>query len=178
MNHRHDPLLTYGCIVIHAYRPTYQVDTIKLTLHTVAQSGADLWCGSGVVSTRSNGYWVSSTFRHALLCSQGEGGSYIDIGMGRFVNERFKATFLPIWHLADINSHFVSDCSREVRTGGSRGKCTCFTPNPFSITGTVLMWHVSECVPGVLSIYISLRRWSGTPAQRLIYLKLVYSFMM
>ena len=42
----------------------------------------------------------------------------------------------------------------EVRTEGSRGKCTCFTPKQFSITGTVLMLHVSEFVPGVLSIYL------------------------
>ena len=80
----------------------------------------------------------------------------------RFVNERFKASFLPIWHMADINNHFVSDCTREVRTEGSRGKCACFTPNPFSITGTVSVRHVSVCVPGVLFIYISLRRWRST----------------
>ena len=72
----------------------------------------------------------------------------------RYVNERFKASFLPMWHMTDINNHFVSDCTREVRTEGSRGKCTCFTPNAFSITGTVSIRHVSECVPGVLSIYI------------------------
>ena len=56
--------------------------------------------------------------------------------------------------MADINNHFVSDCTREVRTEGSRGKCTCFPPNSFGVTGTVSIWHVSECVPGVLSIYI------------------------
>ena len=28
--------------------------------------------------------------------------------------------------MADINNHFVSDCTIEVRTEGSRGKCTCF----------------------------------------------------
>ena len=86
----------------------------------------------------------------------------------RFVNERFKASFLPMWHMADINNHIVSDCTREVRTEGSRRKCTCFTPNPFNITGTVLIWQVSVCVPGVLSINISLRRCRSTPAQRLI----------
>ena len=36
----------------------------------------------------------------------------------RFVNERFKASFLPMWHMADINNHFVSDCTR----GADRGK--------------------------------------------------------
>ena len=36
------------------------------------------------------------------------------------------------------------------------------------ITGTIIIWHVSECVPDVLSIYISLRRWRNTPTQRLI----------
>ena len=52
-----------------------------------------------------------------------------------------------------VNNHFASDCTREVRTEGSRRKCTCFPANAFSITGTVLIWHVSECVPGVLYIY-------------------------
>ena len=36
----------------------------------------------------------------------------------RFVNESFKASVLPMWHMADINNHFVSDCTREVRTEG------------------------------------------------------------
>ena len=56
----------------------------------------------------------------------------------RFVNESFKASFLPMCRMADINNHFISDCTREVRIEGSRGKCTCCTPKPFSITGTVL----------------------------------------
>ena len=57
-----------------------------------------------------------------------------------------------MWHMADINNHSVSDCTREVRTEGSRGECTCCTPKPFSITGTVLMLHASECVPFLPSL--------------------------
>ena len=53
----------------------------------------------------------------------------------RFVSERFNASFLPMRHMADINNHFVSDCTREVRIEGSRGKCTCFPPYAFSIQG-------------------------------------------
>ena len=47
----------------------------------------------------------------------------------RLVNERFNASFLPMWHVVDINHHFVSDCTAEERSGGSRGKCTCFSLN-------------------------------------------------
>ena len=51
-----------------------------------------------------------------------------------------------MWHVADINHNFVCDCTTEVRTEGSKGKCMCFTPNPFSITGKFVMWHVSGFV--------------------------------
>ena len=32
-------------------------------------------------------------------------------------------------HVADINHHFLSDCTAEIRAEGSRGKRTCFSPN-------------------------------------------------
>ena len=60
-----------------------------------------------------------------------------------------------------------------------------FTPLPsyavspveqtFSITGTVLMWHVSVCVPGVLCISNSLKLGISTPGQRLMQGELVQS---
>ena len=52
----------------------------------------------------------------------------------------------------------------QVRTEKSRGKCTCSTPNSFSITGTVLMWYVSVVCSGrIVYIYFvkMLRMSSG-----------------
>ena len=56
------------------------------------------------------------------------------------------------WLILIITSYPIA--LERMRTEGSRGKCTCCTSKPFSITGIVLMLHVSECVPCVLSIYI------------------------
>ena len=55
------------------------------------------------------------------------------------------------WPILIITSYPIALERCGLREAG--GKCTCFIPNPFSITGTVLMWHVSECVPGVF-VYI------------------------
>ena len=155
-----------------------QTSWIKVTAHATCTSS-----GCGIACPRFNTTSATDNFnslffeRSADILIHGYAyrwnmTSYYRYGQRfrrvRFVNERFNASFLPMWHMADINNHFVSDCTREVRTEGRRGECTCFTPNPFSITGTVIIWHVSECVPGILSIYISLRHWRMTPAQRLI----------
>ena len=47
------------------------------------------------------------------------------IGMGsdldEMVNERFRASFLHMRHVADIMHHFVSECTTELRTEGIRG---------------------------------------------------------
>ena len=58
-------------------------------------------------------------------------------GRVRLVNERFRESFLLMWHVADINHHFVSACTTEMWAEGSSEKSKCFTPDPFSITRTV-----------------------------------------
>ena len=45
---------------------------------------------------------------------------------GKKVAVEMNVVHSGLYEINNINNHFISDCTREVWTKVSRGKCTCF----------------------------------------------------